>query len=227
MNEFQMVATNSIRASEDGNEPRSDGILWDLAGNDEKSGKSKSVGLKYTRHTAVISITIASVIIQCLAMAIEQSALLYFVGILALLLATVVGVRQVSYGSKRYYAFHGPFLSPKILISNTMPFIIHITQVTMAKMDTLCDLQNKLREEINELTGENNELHNNVNDLETEVDKVQDLERKLNDIALVDGSNVSHLVELVKENSIIIAKQSVSILTFIYPNPYDPFPPPN
>jgi len=145
----------------------------DKTENTEKSGTSKSVAI----HTAVIFITIASVIMQCLAMAIEQSTFLYCVGILALLLATVVGVRQV----------------------------------TMAKMDTLRDFQNKLREEVNELTVLNNELHNNVNDLETEVDRVQDLERKLSNIARADGTNVDHLVELVKANSIIIAKQSECI----------------
>jgi len=164
-----MNAEQMLRASA----AESIGIRSSVDGDEERVKKPKS-RLKYIIHIAVMSITIASIIVQGVAMAVERSALMYVAGIIALLLAAVVCARQV----------------------------------LMAKTDTLREVHNKLREEVNRLTGENNELHNNVDELQTDVVKVQDIEKQLSQIAEADGTNVNHLVDLVKTNATTTRKQA-------------------
>jgi len=140
----------------------------------EEDNVTKRSGTKYIIHTAVMSATIASVVVQILAMVVERKVLMFVAGGLALLLAIVVASRQV----------------------------------LMARMDTLRDVHNKLREEVNRMTGENNELHSSVDELETEVGRVQDIEKKLLEIAKADNTNVDHLVKLVNENAITLQRQA-------------------
>ena len=88
--------------------------------------------------------------------------------------------------------------------------LVVIRQFVLMRMDTLRCVHNKLRMEINKLTLENNELQRNVDDLQVEVGKVSEVEAELAQIAESQGSNVDDLMELVKENGVILKAQEVS-----------------
>lgn len=73
-------------------------------------------------------------------------------------------------------------------------------QNELGDMDSLRRVQNELREDVNRFQGENDKLSEEVAGLETQVDRVKATEEKLSKIAEENGSNVSSLVSLVKEN---------------------------
>lgn len=85
--------------------------------------------------------------------------------------------------------------------------LVVIRQFVLMRMDTLRCVHNKLRMEINKLTLENNALQRNVDDLQVEVGKVSEVEGELAQIAESQGSNVGELIDLVKDNGIVLKAQ--------------------
>lgn len=85
---------------------------------------------------------------------------------------------------------------------------VGVRQFSIARMDTLRNIHNKMREEVNRMTEENNELTENVNELQQEVGRVADIEAELSKIAEAGHTSCNHLVGLVNENAITLKKQA-------------------
>lgn len=85
--------------------------------------------------------------------------------------------------------------------------VVGLRQFKLSKMDTLRDVHNKLRDEVNRMTEENNILSSNVTELSGEVDRVEVIEGELQEIARVGQTNVDNLVKLVAENAETMRQQ--------------------
>mmetsp|Transcript_22230 Transcript_22230/g.36808 ORF Transcript_22230/g.36808 Transcript_22230/m.36808 type:complete len:260 (-) Transcript_22230:226-1005(-) len=83
-------------------------------------------------------------------------------------------------------------------------------QELLQDTDTLRRVQNEIRKEVNKLQEENDTLHGEVDKMEGAVSNLKESETKLGLIADEQGSNVSSLVSLVKENG-EIQKQMIDI----------------
>jgi len=102
----------------------------------------------------------------------------------------------------------GPFMYIAGGLGMVIAAAVGVRQITIAKMDTLRDIHNKLRDEVNRMTGENNLLHNNVDELETEVHRVEKIEGELTIIAERGNMNANKLVDLVKQNAETLKRQT-------------------
>ena len=70
---------------------------------------------------------------------------------------------------------------------------------------------NSLRGEANKLAEQVDVLASAVSDLQSEVDLMQTLEQQLHEIANRQGVNVREIVQLVRENEEILAKQRTNL----------------
>jgi len=138
--------------------------------NDETDKKKN-----HTLSTIVFVGSTASICLQIIAIWLETSTVVYIMGIIAIIIAPLVMIRQVR----------------------------------LTKLETVRQVHNALRVEVNRLKGENNVLQNKVSELQVEVDKVEDLERQLSNIARTQNANVNDFVQAVKENGIILKEQAV------------------
>ena len=145
-------------------------------GNEEADGNKKK---NHILATIVLFGSTASIFLQIVAMWLETSIVVYVMGIIAIIIAPMVMLRQVR----------------------------------LSKMESIRQVHNDLRKEVNRLQGENGVLKDRVNGLQVEVDKVEDLEKQLSNIARSQNANVNDLVEAVKENGIILKEQAVRTLS--------------
>jgi len=99
-----------------------------------------------------------------------------------------------------------------IYVAGILGIIVSIVvisrQMLLARIDTLRAVHNKVREEVNRLQEENNDLHRNVDELQVKVEHVQNIEQQLSQIAQSQNSTVNKLMILVKENGVVVKKQS-------------------
>lgn len=66
--------------------------------------------------------------------------------------------------------------------------------------DSINQIQNQMRQEINQVSHENDALEENTEKLGDEADRVAEMDEKLRIIAEAQGTNVEKLVDLVREN---------------------------
>jgi len=81
-----------------------------------------------------------------------------------------------------------------------------IKERSMGKLPALRAMNDKLREDANKLEDNVDHLSEEIDLLEPEADKAAAIEEELRDIASSQQVNVDHLVELAKENGIILQK---------------------
>lgn len=141
-------------------------------GSEEADGNNKK---NHILTTIIMVGSTASIFLQIVAMWLETSIVVYVMGIIAILIAPMVMLRQVR----------------------------------LSKMESIREVHNNLRKEVNRLQGENDVLKDRVNGLQVEVDKVENLENQLSKIARGQNANVNDLVKAVKENGIILKEQAV------------------
>jgi len=79
-----------------------------------------------------------------------------------------------------------------------------IKERSMGKLPSLRAMNSKLREDANQLEDQVDQLSEEIDLLEPEADKAAAIEEELRDIASSQQVNVNHLVELVKENEVIL-----------------------
>jgi hypothetical protein len=77
------------------------------------------------------------------------------------------------------------------------------------KLPTLRFVINQIREEANVLVLQNNKLHSENNRLAKEISRLNDVETKLQSVAEKNGSNVTAICELVKENAATLRQMKV------------------
>jgi len=77
------------------------------------------------------------------------------------------------------------------------------------KIPSLRAMNNKLREDANNLEDAVDDLSEEIDILEPEADRAASVEEELRGIAEKQEVNVNKLVELVKENEVILAKMRV------------------
>mmetsp|Transcript_4786 Transcript_4786/g.4513 ORF Transcript_4786/g.4513 Transcript_4786/m.4513 type:complete len:264 (-) Transcript_4786:327-1118(-) len=87
------------------------------------------------------------------------------------------------------------------IISLCVCILVVIQRYQLSKMQTLNEVMNEVRGEVNRLQSENNELTTQNNELEKEAKKVADIEKQLSDVVDSQGQNISTFVSLVKENA--------------------------
>ena len=85
----------------------------------------------------------------------------------------------------------------------------------MDKIPSLRAMNNKLREDANNLEDAVDDLSEEIDLLEPEADRAASVEEELRGIAEKQEVNVNKLVELVKENEIILAKMRVRECIYI------------
>lgn len=88
----------------------------------------------------------------------------------------------------------------------------------MLKIPSLRAMNNKLRDDANNLTDEVDNLSEEIDLLEPEADRAAAVEEELRAIADQQQVNVDRLVELVKENEVILAQMRVSVVCRKYTN---------
>jgi len=105
-----------------------------------------------------------------------------------------------------------------ILISPTIPIFVmgglalanipytYVKERSMGKLPALRSMNNKLKETANDLEDQVDTLSNEIDALEPEADRAAAIEEELRDIAERQEVNVNKLVELVKENAVILQK---------------------
>lgn len=81
-----------------------------------------------------------------------------------------------------------------------------IKERSMGKLPALRAMNSKLREDANQLEENVNQLAEEINLLEPKADRAAVVKEQLRDIASSQQVNVDHLVELVKENDVILKK---------------------
>jgi ribosomal protein L18E len=100
------------------------------------------------------------------------------------------------------------FVASGICIANA-PYAIYKERV-LTKIPSLRYMNNKLRETANELAENVDELSSEIDILEPEAERAATVEAQLRDIADQQQVNVDKLVELVKENEIVLVQMRVS-----------------
>lgn len=100
------------------------------------------------------------------------------------------------------------FVSGGICIANC-PYAFY-KEKELTKIPTLRSMNNKLREDANRLEENVDELSSEIDILEPEADRAAKIEGQLRDIADQQQVNVDRLVELVKENEIVLVEMRVS-----------------
>lgn len=100
------------------------------------------------------------------------------------------------------------FISGGICIANC-PYAFY-KEKELTKIPTLRSMNNKLREDANRLEENVDELSSEIDILEPEADRAAKIEGQLREIADQQQVNVDRLVELVKENEIVLVEMRVS-----------------
>ena len=83
-------------------------------------------------------------------------------------------------------------------------------QLLLQRMETMKNVHNKIRREVNRFKTENGKLTENVNGLETNIIELQKIERHIARIAEEHGLSAHELNNLVRENKKTINEQKVS-----------------
>lgn len=112
------------------------------------------------------------------------------------------------------------FISGGICIANC-PYAFY-KERELTKIPTLRSMNNKLREDANRLEENVDELSSEIDILEPEADRAAKIEGQLREIADQQQVNVDKLVELVKENEIVLAEMRVSSVKSIERVPFHP-----
>jgi len=82
--------------------------------------------------------------------------------------------------------------------------VVFVRQRQLKKMQSLREVHNKIREEVNKLQDENKILQGNIDELDTQVEGLEHVEKKVKDITERQGYNVKNLILMVKENGSIL-----------------------
>jgi len=77
--------------------------------------------------------------------------------------------------------------------------------------DSVNQIQNQMRHEINQVSRENDALEENTGKLGDEADRVGEMDEKLRIIAEAQGTNVEKLVDLVRENHLALQQMKALI----------------
>mmetsp|Transcript_6064 Transcript_6064/g.7832 ORF Transcript_6064/g.7832 Transcript_6064/m.7832 type:complete len:268 (-) Transcript_6064:381-1184(-) len=105
--------------------------------------------------------------------------------------------------------------APTVVVAGVFIFLIApvvmILQMTLQNTDTMTEVQNSLRREVNRLQVENNTLESEINVLEEEVTELKVQEKRLGEITEKAGTNVEEFVALVKENRSLIEKEKLVV----------------
>lgn len=91
---------------------------------------------------------------------------------------------------------------------NSVPYSA-IKERQIGKIPSLRSLNNKLREDANHLSDEVDNLAEEIDLLEPEADRAAAVEEELRGIADRQEVNVNKLVQLVKDNEVILAQMRV------------------
>jgi hypothetical protein len=100
------------------------------------------------------------------------------------------------------------FISGGVCIANC-PYAFY-KERELTKIPALRSMNNKLREDANRLEENVDELSSEIDILEPEADRAAKIEGQLREIADQQQVNVDKLVELVKENEIVLVEMRVS-----------------